>query len=489
MKRKSIMLVVLLSCLCAGLRGQTTRFEVDGYTYEVLTDGDSSPANEVRLTGKGAYTSTSIPDAVTYEGREYKVVEFTGFNEVGVSSYSGQYGGTFSIGQNLRRISVPGGFYFAEINVDEKNPHFKSACGILYSYDGKILKSCPAGHATKDWTQRDRYRTIPDEVEVIDDYAFYRNQTWQHDLELPESLKKIGDYAFCRYAYIPNKIFFPLGLESIGDYAFDECLGLSYVSLPDGLKRIGKGAFRGAMLEEFVIPESVDSLMDLEIGNFFRLNSIVCLGTVPPKIRDKEDAVSQIENFNIGEVALVVPVGCAEAYRNDECWGHFKGITETDQCAAPTVTNLNGNIVCTSATAGAECITTVTSPDAGTYSTSEIPLQAVYYITTFARKEGYKDSNVTRATLYWGLKDMQSNWAEVNALRANAAPVIVSSTGNTLTVQGAEDGESVTAYDLDGRQLGSSVCRNGQATLRLNAKPESVILVKVGDDTIKVRMK
>lgn len=30
MKRKSILLVVLLSCLCAGLRGQTTRFEVDG---------------------------------------------------------------------------------------------------------------------------------------------------------------------------------------------------------------------------------------------------------------------------------------------------------------------------------------------------------------------------------------------------------------------------------------------------------------------------
>lgn len=77
----------------------------------------------------------------------------------------------------------------------------------------------------------------------------------------------------------------------------------------------------------------------------------------------------------------------------------------------------------------------------------------------------------------------------IDGIRANAAPVIVSSTGNTLTVQGAEDGESVTAYDLDGRQLGRSVCRNGQATLRLSTRTENVILVKIGDDTIKVRMK
>ena len=168
-------------------------------------------------------------------------------------------------------------------------------------------------------------------------------------------------------------------------------------------------------------------------------------------------------------------------------WIIDDGMTET--CAAPSIQYVDGKLVCTSATAGAECITTITSPDAGTYSTSEIPLQAVYYITTFARKEGYKDSNVTRATLYWGLKDMQSNWAEVNALRANAAPVIVSSTGNTLTVQGAEDGEDITAYALDGRQLAHSVCRNGQTTLRLNAKPESVILVKIGNNTVKVGLK
>ena len=77
----------------------------------------------------------------------------------------------------------------------------------------------------------------------------------------------------------------------------------------------------------------------------------------------------------------------------------------------------------------------------------------------------------------------------IDGIRANAAPVIVSSTGNTLTVQGAEDGESVTAYGLDGRQLGSSVCRNGQAILRLSTRTENVILVKIGDDTIKVRVK
>ncbi len=77
---------------------------------------------------------------------------------------------------------------------------------------------------------------------------------------------------------------------------------------------------------------------------------------------------------------------------------------------------------------------------------------------------------------------------DVDGIRANDTPII-SSTGSMLTVQGAEDGESITAYSLDGKQLGSTVCRNGQASLSLSTMPADIVVVKVGENAIKVRMK
>ena len=162
---------------------------------------------------------------------------------------------------------------------------------------------------------------------------------------------------------------------------------------------------------------------------------------------------------------------------------------EEKKCVAPTIKYVESRLVCTSETDGAKCVVTVSSPDMGIYAGSEVPLLGTYFVSTYAKKEGYADSDLVTATLYWIEKELKPDGMDAGAIQAKARPVIVSSTGNTLTVQGAEDGESVAAYDLDGGQLGRSVCRNGQAILRLNAKPESVILVKVGDDTIKVRVK
>ena len=103
--------------------------------------------------------------------------------------------------------------------------------------------------------------------------------------------------------------------------------------------------------------------------------------------------------------------------------------------------------------------------------------------------KGFRDSDPVTATLYWMEKELKPGEVEVNAIRANASPVIVSSTGNTLSVQGAEDGESITAYTLDGKQLGSTVCRNGQASLSLGTKPADIVVVKMGESAIKVRVR
>ncbi len=498
MKRKCIILVSLLSFLCAGVRGQTTTFSDEENTYQILTSEDGSPTNEVKLIGKcPSWQPTAenikmmiIPDEVVHEGLTYKVVEYTVFDSPVVWK-------TFVLGKNTRKIPIETDFKCDNYEVAEGNRYFKAINGILYSYDGKTLILCSNYHYPSGTDTREEGVYIPDSVEVIGSHSFFENKILTKKLHLPKSLKVIGIAAFNRCFDMPSRIVFPSGLERIDDWAFYE-VPFASVVLPQGLKRLGSNAFYGARLKEITLPESVDSIMDVW-GWATYMDTLTCLGKVPPKIGDKESFKHCVEQyFNKEstlhkETILQVPSGCREVYKNDECWGMFKWILEIgDQiarCSAPTIQFIDGKLVCTTATDGAECVTTISAPDTGTYKEGEIPLQGTYKISTYAKKHGFIDSDVVTATLYWIEKELKPDGMDAGAIQANARPVIVSSTGNTLTVQGAEDGEDITAYALDGRQLAHSVCRNGQTTLRLNAKPESVILMKIGNSTVKIGLK
>ena len=59
--------------------------------------------------------------------------------------------------------------------------------------------------------------TVPDTVTTIQDYAFYRS--YITGVTLPEGLKKIGKHGFS-YNYIKNQVIIPSTVTSIGSYAF-----------------------------------------------------------------------------------------------------------------------------------------------------------------------------------------------------------------------------------------------------------------------------
>ncbi|MBQ9067580.1 MAG: leucine-rich repeat protein [Eggerthellaceae bacterium] len=70
--------------------------------------------------------------------------------------------------------------------------------------------------------------------------------------------------------YVPTSVMLPAGLEEIGNFAFSAALGtgdqprpvkgLSEVTLPDTLKKIGNTAFQNAPLSSIVLPDSVEEL-------------------------------------------------------------------------------------------------------------------------------------------------------------------------------------------------------------------------------------
>ncbi len=99
--------------------------------------------------------------------------------------------------------------------------------------------------------------TVPEGVERIGERALY--QTSISSLTLPDSLKVIGKEAFdnCRKL---EKVHFGKGLEEVGTAAFYGC-ALTEVDLSGGCKRIGEEAFASlSELESLILPEDLEEI-------------------------------------------------------------------------------------------------------------------------------------------------------------------------------------------------------------------------------------
>lgn len=128
---------------------------------------------------------------------------------------------------------------------------------------------------------------LPDGIEIIGDYAFY---TWGREPQLevvrvPESLKALGSCALLSdklgkfiggknvsddgRALIINNVLcafapagiteyiIPPGVAEIQEHVFSGFSNLTSIEIPEGMKRIGNGAFSGTSIESITFPESL----------------------------------------------------------------------------------------------------------------------------------------------------------------------------------------------------------------------------------------
>ena len=58
-----------------------------------------------------------------------------------------------------------------------------------------------------------------------------------------------------------------------------------------------------------------------------------------------------------------------------------------------------------------------------------------------------------------------------------------------LTVEGIDDGQLVELYSLNGEKRGSAVSKNGAARIDTNVRPGSIVVVKMGEKSVKVIVK
>ena len=127
----------------------------------------------------------------------------------------------------------------------------------------------------------------------------------------------------------------------------------------------------------------------------------------------------------------------------------------------------------------------MTCSDVNKYYSNEINLAACYDITVTAMKTGYDNSDVATAKLYWLTSSGSLEGDGINNVSMRG--IAIQSAGGFINISGLDNNETVSFYGIDGKSLGSATAING--TTSLAAKSGSVVVAKIGKESIKIAVK
>ena len=196
---------------------------------------------------------------------------------------------------------------------------------------------------------------------------------------------------------------------------------------------------------------------------------------------------------------LYVPKGTIDIYKTTKGWKDFVYIEDDatpptppvpEKCQKPIISYGNGNLAFRSTTEGATCHYSITDNDIMAGSGNEVQLTATYNISVYATKEGYENSEIVTATLCWIESEPKVEGITTDVVaQVPSKAVLMQSHGGVLTVQGTNDNALVSVYTIEGKLVGESVSRNGYAEVNTALQPGSVVIVKIGQKSVKITMK
>ena len=308
-------------------------------------------------------------------------------------------------------------------------------------------------------------------------------------ITIPSSVTSLGDYCFPGCSGLTS-ITIPSSVTSLGDGCFQDCSGLTSITIPSSVTSLGDYCFPGCSgLTSITIPSSVTSLG----GDCF----LGCLKLETVYFEGKY-CRSNYANLKIPTTSIIkVPTEYLQGYKDsfgpdykyiyawnpDETGDDNKPVT---QCSTPSVSYGEGKLMFASETTGAKYHYTITDTDIKSDALSEngeVSLSAAYNISVYATADGYKASDKAEATLYWINANLDTG-TNINMVKTRG--VVASAHDGIVTLSGLDNGEVVKFYATDGKYLGSMVAANGTASYAVS---ESLVIAKVGKDSIKIAMK
>ena len=438
-----VMLVVLMLMTTSSAMAQEAKFEViDGFRY--LLDSDTKTATLVPKNDGKYSGDIIIPEKVKgNDGVEYVVTSLV------ASCFSGCSG--------LTSITIP---------------------SSVTSLGESCFKLCSGLTSI----------TIPSSVTSLGDFCF----SYCHGLTsitIPSSVTSLGDHCFGWCSGLTS-ITIPSSVTSLGDDCFLSCSGLTSITIPSSVTSLGESCFSDCSgLTSITIPSSVTSLggycfsgcKNLESvyfeGKYCRSNyadlkiPTTCIIKVPTEyLQEYKDAFGSDYKY-------------IYAWNPDGSGDDTKPVT---QCATPSVSYESGKLMFACETTGVKYHYTITDTDIKSDVLSEngeVSLSAAYNISVYATADGYKASDKAEATLYWVNANLDTG-TNINMVKTRG--VVASAHDGIVTLSGLDNGEVVKFYAADGKYLGSSVAANGSASYAVN---ESLVIAKVGKDSIKIAMK
>ena len=353
--------------------------------------------------------------------------------------------------------------------------------------------------------------TIPSSVTSLG-WSCFSGCSGLTSITIPSSVTSLGGACFsgCRGL---TSITIPSSVTSLGDYSFNGCSGLTSITIPSSVTSLGRSCFSYCTsLTSITIPSSVTSLGEYCFESCYSLTSI----TIPSSVtslgwkcfndcQNLDSVYLKGKKCNSSYKDLKIPTRSIikvpteylqeykEAFGSDYKYIYAWNPNETGedskpviQCATPSISYESGKLMFACETTGAKYHYTITDTDIKSDALSEngeVSLSAAYNISVYATADGYKASDKAEATLYW-INANQDNGTNINMVRIRG--VVASAHDGIICLSGLDNGEVVKFYATDGKYLGSSVAANGAASFAVN---ESLVIAKVGKDSIKIAVK
>ena len=484
-----VMLVVLMLMTTSSAMAQEAKFEViDGFRY--LLDSDTKTATLVPKTDGKYSGDIIIPEKVKgNDGVEYVVASLC------ASCFEGCSG--------LTSITIPS-------SVTSLGRDCFSGCSGLTSITipssvtslGDFCFYCCSGLTSI---------TIPSSVTSLGNSCF-SNCSGLTSITIPSSVTSLGWSCFFRCSGLTS-ITIPSSVTSLSASCFEGCSGLTSITIPSSVTSLGRSCFSDCSgLTSITIPSSVSSLGDGCFGSCSGLTSI----TIPSSVTSLGSSCfggclnletvyfegkyckSDYADLYIPTTSIIkVPTEYLQEYKNafgpdykyiyawnpDETGEDSKPVI---QCATPSISYGEGKLMFACETTGAKYHYTITDTDIKSDALSEngeVSLSAAYNISVYATADGYKASDKAEATLYWINANLDTG-TNINMVKTRG--VVASAHDGIITLSGLDNGEVVKFYATDGKYLGSSVAANGAASFAVN---ESLVIAKVGKDSIKIAVK
>ena len=460
-----VMLVVLMLMTTSSAMAQEAKFEViDGFRY--LLDSDTKTATLLpKMEGKYS-GDIIIPEKVKgNDGVEYVVTSLSA--------------SCFKDCSGLTSITIPS-------SVTSLGASCFSVCSGLTSIT--IPSSVTSlGESCFEWCSGLTSITIPSSVTSLGASCF--KGSGLTSITIPSSVTSLGDFCFSVCSGLTS-ITIPSSVTSLGVYCFQGCSGLTSITIPSSVTSLGESCFWDCSgLTSITIPSSVTSLGWNCFSGCKKLETVYFEGKY---------CRSNYANLKIPTTSIIkVPTEYLQGYKDSfgpdykyiYAWnpdGSGDDTKPVTQCATPSVSYESGKLMFACETTGAKYHYTITDTDITSDALSEngeVSLSAAYNISVYATADGYKASDKAEATLYWIDANLDTG-TNINMVRTRG--VVASAHDGIITLSGLDNGEVVKFYATDGKYLGSSVAANGAASYAVN---ESLVIAKVGKDSIKIAMK